>query len=100
PPPRRPTPFPYTTLFRSGSPDELKRQVAGDVVTVGVGGHQDDALRLFQAQTFVREAGAEEDGTIRLYVERGEKAMPAILRLLDGDRKNTRLNSSHRTISY
>ena len=52
-------------IVAEGSPDELKRQVAGDVVTVGVGGHQDDALRLFQAQTFVREAGAEEDGTIR-----------------------------------
>jgi ABC-2 type transport system ATP-binding protein len=71
-------------IVAEGSPDELKREVAGDVVSVGVGGHQEDALRLFKAQTFVREAGAEEDGTIRLYVERGETAMPAILRLLDG----------------
>jgi ABC-2 type transport system ATP-binding protein len=71
-------------IVAEGSPDELKRQVAGDVVTVGVGGHRDEALHLFQSQPFVREVGAEEDGTIRLYVDRGETAMPSILRLLDG----------------
>jgi ABC-2 type transport system ATP-binding protein len=71
-------------IVAEGSPDQLKRQVAGDVVTVGVGGHQGDALKLFQTQPFVREAGAEDDGTIRLYVDRGETAMPAVLRLLDG----------------
>ncbi len=67
-----------------GSPDELKRQVAGDVVTLGVGAQLENALALFRSQPFVREAGTEEDGLIRLYVDRGETAMPAILRLLDG----------------
>jgi ABC-2 type transport system ATP-binding protein len=71
-------------IVAEGSPDALKRQVAGDIVTVGVGGHQEEALALLQSQSFVREAGGEEDGTIRLYVDRGETAMPAILRLLDG----------------
>jgi ABC-2 type transport system ATP-binding protein len=66
-----------------GTPTQLKREVAGDVVTVGVDGDAEQALLLFQAQPFVREASAE-DGLIRLYVERGETAMPAILRLLDG----------------
>ena len=70
-------------IVASGSPDELKRQVAGDVVTVGVTGDRERAIGLFRAQEFVREAGADEDGTVRLYVERGETAMPAILRLLD-----------------
>ena len=71
-------------IVAEGSPDALKRQVAGDVVTVGVGGSAEAALHLFQIQPFVREASAEEDGTIRLYVDRGETAMPAVLRLLDG----------------
>jgi len=66
-----------------GTPAHLKRQVAGDVVTLGVAGDREQALLLLKAQPFVREAAAE-DGLIRLYVERGETAMPAILRLLDG----------------
>jgi ABC-2 type transport system ATP-binding protein len=70
-------------IVAEGTPDELKRQVAGDVVTVGVGGDQAAALEVFGGESFVREASAQEDGTIRLYVERGETAMPAILRLLD-----------------
>ena len=71
-------------IVAGGSPDALRRQVDGDVVTVGVGGRTEETLNLFQSQPFVREASAEEDGTIRLYVDRGETAMPAVLRLLDG----------------
>ncbi len=66
-----------------GTPAELKRQVAGDVVTIGVS-DADRALRLLQTQPFVREA-TQEDGHVRLYVDRGETAMPALLRLLDGE---------------
>jgi ABC-2 type transport system ATP-binding protein len=70
-------------IVAEGSPDELKRQVAGDVVTVGVGGDSAALLELFKGEAFVREASAQEDGTVRIYVDRGETAMPAILRLLD-----------------
>jgi ABC-2 type transport system ATP-binding protein len=73
----------HGTIVAEGTPDELKRQVAGDVVTLGVNGKQDHALELLKGQSFVREATLEE-GTLRLYVERGDTAMPAILRLLDG----------------
>jgi ABC-2 type transport system ATP-binding protein len=65
-----------------GTPDELKRQIAGDLVTVGVADSA-SAMGLLQGQPFVREASAE-DGVLRLRVDRGEEAMPAILRLLDG----------------
>ena len=37
-----------------------------------------------RTQSFVREANLEEGSLVRLYVERGDTAMPAILRLLDG----------------
>src|SRR5437660_1317365 len=57
-------------------------QIAGDVVVIGVHGDQRAALELLKGQPFVRDAGSE-DGTVRLYVDRGEVAMPAILRLLD-----------------
>ncbi|GAC1629993.1 MAG: ATP-binding cassette domain-containing protein [Chloroflexota bacterium] len=70
-------------IVAGGSPDELKRQVAGDVVTLGVGAGHQEALQILRAQPFVREIG-EENGLLRLYVDRGETAMPAILRLLDG----------------
>ena len=65
-----------------GSPEELKREVAGDLVTLSVKGDQQAALDLLKGQPFVRESTTEE-GAIRLYVDRGEVAMPAILRLLD-----------------
>ncbi|MDQ6691280.1 MAG: ATP-binding cassette domain-containing protein [Candidatus Dormibacteraeota bacterium] len=70
-------------IVAEGTPDALKRQVAGDVITIGVGAEQARALELLRAQPFVREAGAEES-LLRLYVDRGEVAMPAILRALDG----------------
>jgi ABC-2 type transport system ATP-binding protein len=69
-------------IVAEGSPSELKRQIAGDVVTVGVNGHGDKVVKLLQAQPFVREA-CLEDGLVRLYVDRGEEAVPNVLRLLD-----------------
>jgi ABC-2 type transport system ATP-binding protein len=70
------------TIVAEGTPDELKREVAGDLVTVGVSGDPEAALRLLQPQPFVREASV--DGfELRLYVDRGETATPDILRLLD-----------------
>ena len=71
-------------IVAEGTPDELKRQVAGDVVTIETSGDMEAVLNLLRAQDFVREATAGEDRTLRLYVDRGERAMPSILRLLDG----------------
>jgi ABC-2 type transport system ATP-binding protein len=65
-----------------GTPDALKRQVAGDVVVVGTDDASERVLQLLRAQAFVREATAG-DGVVRLYVDRGETAMPQILRVLD-----------------
>ncbi len=73
----------YGKIVAEGTPEELKRAVAGDVVTLSVAGDQQRALDLIKGQEFVRESRIE-DGSILLYVDRGEVAMPAILRLLDG----------------
>jgi ABC-2 type transport system ATP-binding protein len=70
-------------IVAEGTPDALKRQIAGDVVTLGVAGDQQSTFDLLREQPFVREISREEED-IRLYVDRGEVAMPAILRLLDG----------------
>jgi ABC-2 type transport system ATP-binding protein len=69
-------------VVAEGTPDELKRQIAGDVVAVGVADPA-AALALLEGEPFVRSV-SKEDGVVRLYVDRGETAMPAIMRLLDG----------------
>jgi ABC-2 type transport system ATP-binding protein len=66
-----------------GTSDELKRAVAGDVVTIGVNGSGGRVLGLVEDLPFVREAG-HEGGVVRLYVDRGDQAVPQLLRLLDG----------------
>ncbi len=68
-----------------GTPEELKRQIAGDVVTIAVDGDQRAARKLLAEQQFVRqvEEGAELAETIRLYVDDGESALPHLMRLLD-----------------
>jgi ABC-2 type transport system ATP-binding protein len=73
----------YGRIVAEGTPTELKRAVAGDVVTFSVDGEQQRALDLIKDESFVREAKLE-DGFVLLYVDRGDAAMPAILRLLDG----------------
>ena len=73
----------YGKIVAEGTPEELKRAVAGDVVTLAVAGDQQRALDVLNDQPFVREAKLDE-GSVLLYVDRGEVAMPSILRLLDG----------------
>lgn len=70
-------------IVAEGTPDELKRQVSGDAVLLGLAGDRGRALDLLRSQDFVREASME-DNLLRLYVDRGDTALPAILRLLDG----------------
>jgi ABC-2 type transport system ATP-binding protein len=69
-------------IVAEGSPDELKRQIAGDVLTIGVNGHGQQVVDLMAVQAYVREA-CLEDGLVRLYVDRGDAAVPEVLRLLD-----------------
>ena len=69
-------------IVAEGSPDELKRRIAGDVVTIGVDGDAERARALLAERSFVRDASTDGN-VLRLYVDRGETATPAILRLLD-----------------
>ncbi len=66
-----------------GTPDELKRRVSGDVVTLRVNGPAEHARALLAAAPIVREVTVADDA-LRLTVERGEEALPALLRVLDG----------------
>src|SRR5438477_8535199 len=78
-PPPRSTLFPYTTLFRSVGDERRVRALVGIRVQLHAAGDDDDHDRDFQAGTHVVDSGAS--------------ACPP-------DRKSTRLNSSHMSISY
>ncbi len=67
----------------AGTPDELKRRVSGDVVTLRVNGSDEAARSLLAQVPAVREITAADEG-LRLTVERGEEALPVLLRVLDG----------------
>src|SRR3712207_6878406 len=89
--PPRSTLFPYTTLFRSGHEHELRelerlRSLGLDVVVVEPQGSSPDELRAAEADTVAAmRAGADVVYQATFF---------------DGDRKSTRLNSSHANISY
>ncbi len=52
----------------SGTPDELKRQVSGDVVTLAVNGAPDKARELLDRQPIVSDVVVAGDGGLRLNV--------------------------------
>ncbi|MEV0650382.1 ATP-binding cassette domain-containing protein [Phytomonospora sp. NPDC050363] len=75
-------------IVTEGTPIELKRQIAGDIVLVGVTGSAAKAVSLLEPAEYVREVESDEpDPTgvslLRLYVENGSEAVPDILRTLD-----------------
>src|SRR5438067_9212149 len=84
-PPPRSTLFPYTTLFRSANRRVGKR---------GFGRRVDRALRADARQIRDRRPGAGTRGVVQS--ERAECAWRDAIT----DRKSTRLNSSHVSISY
>src|SRR5207248_9969091 len=95
--PPRPTLFPYTTLFRSFSGTKIFRGLlchsAGCVRIFARGysmGGIEDPARARERGTGPPTAGSRRNLLRHLH---------ALLHA-DGDRKSTRLNSSHRTISY
>lgn len=75
----------HGVIVTEGTPDELKQQVAGDVITLRLAGDRDAALQLLAVQPFVRDQDSlnPEDDAIRIYVDQGEAAMPLLLRALE-----------------
>jgi len=65
------------------TPEAMKREIGGDVITIETGGEPAPVLALLSGQPRVREA-RDEAGAIRVYVEAGSAALPEIIRLLDG----------------
>jgi len=66
-----------------GTPAELKKQIAGDIITLGYDGESDVAAAsaLLQDKALIRES-RPSDASLLLYVDRGDEALPEIMRLL------------------
>ena len=71
-------------IVAEGTPDELKRAVAGDVITLGVQDPQ-IALQLLYDRSLVRDHDplSPDSESLRVYVDDGEAALLAIIRVLD-----------------
>ena len=69
-------------IVAEGTPLELKREISGDVVTVGVD-DAEKASELLEKLPFVRRLEASNAGLV-LYVDDASHAIPQILRMLDG----------------
>jgi ABC-2 type transport system ATP-binding protein len=70
-------------VVAEGTPDELKHEISGDVVLVGLGANSANAGKLLEAESFVRKLEVADEHTLRLYVDEGATAIPLILRSLD-----------------
>src|SRR3954468_3212737 len=71
-------------VVAEGTPDELKREITDDVVTVGLSPSTvAAAVKLLDGEPFVNKLETEGDGAVRLYVDEGAFAIPLILRALD-----------------
>src|SRR5438309_7503850 len=88
--PPKSTLFPYTTLFRSWREKKLKNVIVG---ITGAGGNAATRLEAYVSRNGVYTAGVMPDV---------EDLFQRQARETDGkkDRKSTRLNSSHSSISY
>ena len=71
-------------IIAEGVPEELKRRISGDVVTLSVSADPGLAQSILARHPGVREV-AVEGRAIRMTVERGEEALPGMLRALDGE---------------
>jgi len=73
----------YGEIVASGTPAELKREISGDVVRVGLPIESvAAAAEILDAAPFVSKLETQDDN-VRLYVEEGATAIPLILRALD-----------------
>ncbi|MEH0970859.1 ATP-binding cassette domain-containing protein [Micromonospora sp. CPCC 205546] len=71
-------------VVAEGTPAELKREISGDVVLVGLDAAATaQAARLLDGEPYVNKLESVEEGGLRLYVDEGATAIPQILRRVD-----------------
>ncbi|KAB1155457.1 ATP-binding cassette domain-containing protein [Micromonospora sp. DT46] len=71
-------------VVAEGTPTELKREISGDVVLVGLdAAATPQAAQLLDGEPYVNKLETAEEGGLRLYVDEGATAIPQILRRVD-----------------
>lgn len=71
-------------IVAEGTPEELKKQVAGDCITIGIENSEERApklIALLDKADFIREVNQDDDH-IRLYVKDGAQAISQVLGIL------------------
>ncbi|MEV4462996.1 ATP-binding cassette domain-containing protein [Micromonospora echinofusca] len=72
-------------VVAEGTPADLKREISGDVVLVGLdAAATPQAAKLLDGEPYVNELETVDEGGLRLYVDEGATAIPQILRRVDG----------------
>jgi ABC-2 type transport system ATP-binding protein len=71
------------TIVALGSPDELKRQIAGDIIILGF---ENEAMpkevnTILAGNGFVRDSQIH-DNVVHLYVDRGDENLPTVMEIL------------------
>ena len=78
-------------IVAEGTPAALKREISGDIVSVGLGSAAEvaeaadrlrAATRALEGETYVRRLETQDDG-LRLYVDSGATSIPHVARALD-----------------
>ncbi|MEU8422491.1 ATP-binding cassette domain-containing protein [Micromonospora sp. NPDC048835] len=71
-------------LVAEGTPAELKREISGDVVLVGLDlTATEQATKALDGEPYVNKLETADEGGLRLYVDEGATAIPQVLRRLD-----------------
>jgi ABC-2 type transport system ATP-binding protein len=70
-------------IVAEGTPTELKREIAGDILALSLNGSTQRAAELLTGQPYVSKLETREEGRLRLHVDAGATAIPQIMRLLD-----------------
>jgi ABC-2 type transport system ATP-binding protein len=74
----------YGEIVAEGTPADLKREISGDVVMVGLNGSTPQAADALRDEPYVLKLESRDEGGLRLYVDAGESAIPQIMRQLHG----------------
>jgi ABC-2 type transport system ATP-binding protein len=71
-------------VVAEGTPTELKREISGDVVLVGLDvAATPQAAKALDGEPYVNKLETADEGGLRLYVDEGATAIPQVLRRLD-----------------